>query len=62
MSDTKSTDFKRVAECLYRRHAGKYYALVKVAGKQIRRSLHIADTGLVFEGLKEKWVTASAQT
>jgi integrase len=79
MRDTENVgDFNRVAECLYRHHAGKYYALVKVSGKQIRRSLktkdlalakrrlnkfrtdatrlHVADTGLVFEGLKEKWL------
>ena len=47
MSDTENVgDFKRVAECLYRHSAGKYYALVKVSGKQIRRSLRTRDFAL----------------
>ena len=47
MSGTENAgDFNRVAECLYRHHAGKYYALVKVSGKQIRRSLKTKDLAL----------------
>ena len=35
--------FERVAECLYRNHRGMYFALVKVSGKQIKRSLRTKD-------------------
>ncbi len=37
---------KRIGECLYRHHAGTYYALVKVIGKQIKRSLKTSDLTL----------------
>ncbi len=44
----ESTDgvLKYVGECLYRSHNDKYYALVKVSGKQIRRSLKTTDLAL----------------
>jgi integrase len=43
MGKASSTGLKHVGECLYRHHAGTYYALVKVAGKQIKRSLRTSD-------------------
>jgi hypothetical protein len=33
---------EQVAECLYRNHRGAYFALAKVCGKQIKRSLRSA--------------------
>lgn len=40
----RATPFQKVAECLYRHTpSGNYYALVKRAGKQIRRSLKTKD-------------------
>ena len=37
---SSSPSFEKVGECLYRNpSSGKYYALVKVRGKQIKRSL-----------------------
>ena len=38
-----NASLERVAECLYRNHRGTYFALVKVAGKQIKRSLRTKD-------------------
>ena len=38
--------FKRVAECLYRSHNGRYYALVKRGGKQFKKSLRTTDFAL----------------
>jgi hypothetical protein len=34
---------ERVAQFLYRNHRGAYFALVKVGGKQIKRSLRTKD-------------------
>ena len=39
----RSQDLHRVAECLYRNGNGNYVALVKVKGKQIKRSLKTID-------------------
>ena len=44
---------KRVAECLYRRHTGVYYAFVKHNGKQFRRSLKTKDRQLAERRLKD---------
>lgn len=38
--------FYRVAECLWRNHRGVYFALVKLSGKQIKRSLKTNDLEL----------------
>jgi integrase len=46
MSKEQPRGLKHVGECLYRHHAGTYYALVKVSGKQIKRSLKTADLAL----------------
>ena len=46
-------EFNRVAECLYRIHTGGYYALIKVGGKQIKRSLSTNDQALAKRRLKE---------
>jgi hypothetical protein len=48
-----SQQLKRVGECLYRNGNGKYYALVKVAGKQIKRSLRTGDEKLAKRRLVE---------
>jgi len=46
-SQPESTLFRKVAECLYRHEpSGTYYALVKRAGKQYRRSLKTKDRKL----------------
>lgn len=43
----ETLQFRKVAECLYRHESSKvYYALVKRAGKQIRRSLKTKDRKL----------------
>lgn len=47
------SQFNRVAECLYRIHTGGYYALIKVRGKQIKRSLRTNDQALAKRRLKE---------
>ena len=49
MSEKK---LERVAECLYRNHKGVYFALVKVGGKQIKRSLKTNDQALAKRQLK----------
>jgi len=41
-----SQEFKKVAECLYRNANKDYYGLVKVNGKQIRRSLKTSDLAI----------------
>ena len=46
MSKEPSKGLKHVGECLYRHHRGTYYALVKVGGKQIKRSLRTSDLDL----------------
>lgn len=44
LQPSKESPFQKVAECLYRHlPSGNYYALVKRAGKQIRRSLKTKD-------------------
>ena len=43
----KSQEFNKVAECLYRNGNRLYYALVKVNGKQIRRSLKTSEVQLI---------------
>ena len=42
----KSQEFNKVAECLYRNGNRLYYGLVKVNGKQIRRSLKTNDLAI----------------
>ena len=42
----KESDWKRIGPCLYRYRGGAYYALLKVGGKQIRRSLETNDLPL----------------
>ncbi len=51
-TDTESS-FKRVAENLYRAHNGRYYALVKRSGKQMKKSLGTTDRKLADRKLKE---------
>jgi len=43
----------KVAECLYRNGHGTYFALVKVRGKQIKRSLKTTDSALARRRLAE---------
>jgi integrase len=43
---SKESDWKKVGPCLYRYRGGRYYALLKQAGKQIRRSLETQDLAL----------------
>ncbi|HNC24251.1 MAG TPA: tyrosine-type recombinase/integrase [Opitutaceae bacterium] len=53
-NDAKDGPFQKVAECLYRRRSsGVYYALVKRAGKQYRRSLKTTDRKLAERSLSE---------
>ena len=49
----KSQEFNKVAECLYRNGNRLYYALVKVNGKQIRRSLKTTDLAIAKRRLGE---------
>jgi integrase len=49
----KSQEFNKVAECLYRNGNRLYYALVKVNGKQIRRSLKTTDLAIAKRRLVE---------
>lgn len=44
---------RKVAECLYRNHNGTYIAIVKVHGKQIKRSLETEDAALAKRRLGE---------
>lgn len=54
MKSLQENPFQKVAECLYRHASSKaYYALVKVEGKQIRRSLKTTDRKLAERRLKE---------
>src|SRR3954447_12723121 len=43
----------KVAECLYRNGHGTYFALLKVRGKQIKRSLKTEDAALARRRLAE---------
>ena len=58
----KSQEFKKVAECLYRNGNGIYFALVKVARKQVRRSLKTNDVALAKRRLAEFRGKAKRQT
>ncbi|EDY21114.1 integrase family protein [Chthoniobacter flavus Ellin428] len=51
MSDDQT--LTKVAECLYRNKHGTYFALLKVRGKQIRRSLKTDDSALARRRLAE---------
>jgi integrase len=62
MSEEATPELKRVGECLYRHHAGAYYALVKVAGKQIKRSLRTSDLSLAKRRLSDFRKTATRLT
>ncbi len=42
-SKATESDWKKIGLCLYRYRAGKYYALVKRRGKQIRYCLKTTD-------------------
>lgn len=46
MTTSDGNGLKYIGECLYRNHNDVYYALVKVAGKQIKRSLKTKDLSL----------------
>ena len=43
----------KVAECLYRNAHGTYFALLKVRGKQIKKSLKTEDSALARRRLRE---------
>lgn len=43
MAESTDGALKYVGECLYRSHNDKYYALVKVSGKQIKQSRETPD-------------------
>ena len=49
----KSQEFNKVAECLYRNGNRLYHALVKVNGKQTRRSLKTTDLAIAKRRLVE---------
>jgi integrase len=49
----KSQALKRVGECLYRNGHGTYFALIKVGGKQIKRSLKTSDLSVAKRRLGE---------
>ena len=49
----KSQDLKKVAECLYRNANRVYFALIKVGGKQIKRSLKTDDMAMAKRRLGE---------
>ena len=51
--DQKSQELSRVGECLYRTGKGVYVALIKVKGKQIKRSLKTSDRSLANRRLSE---------
>ena len=52
-TEQKSQSLNRVGECLYRNGIGIYFALVKVGGKQIKRSLKTNDVALAKRRLSE---------
>jgi len=62
MDKSTFSGLKRISECLYRHHGGTYYALVKVAGKQIKRSLKTADLSLAKRRLTDFRNNASRLT
>ena len=47
------SDWKKIGPCLYRYRGEKYYALLKVGGKQIRRSLETNDLPLARRRLSD---------
>jgi integrase len=49
----KSQELKRVGECLYRNANKAYFALIKVSGKQIKRSLKTDDPAIAKRRLAE---------
>src|SRR6266480_3999443 len=49
----KSQQLKRVGECLYRNGNKIYFALIKIAGKQIKRSLKTDDLSIAKRRLSE---------
>src|SRR5438093_9727665 len=49
----KSQQLKRVGECLYRNGNKIYFALIKVSGKQIKRSLKTDDLTIAKRRLTE---------
>jgi integrase len=51
--DRKSQVLKKVGECLYRNGHGTYFALIKVSGKQIKRSLGTNESVLARRRLGE---------
>ena len=55
---TSAPTLTKVAECLYRNGHGTYFALLKVGGKQIKRSLKTDDSALARRRLKELRVKA----
>lgn len=50
---TNARTMTKVAECLYRNEHGTYFALLKVRGKQIKRSLKTEDAALARRRLAE---------
>ncbi len=46
-------EFTKSGECLWRHQSGKYYAIVRVAGKQIKRSLKTDDLALAKRRLRD---------
>src|SRR5438874_12857682 len=53
MVGQKSQQLKRVGECLYRNGRKIYFALIKVSGKQIKRSLKTDDLAIAKRRLAE---------
>jgi hypothetical protein len=49
----KKADLTRVGECLWRHRSLKYYAIVRVRGKQIKRSLKTKDVALAKRNLRQ---------
>ena len=49
----KEPDLTRVGECLWRHQSLKYYAIVRVGGKQIKRSLKTKDLALAKRNLRK---------
>ena len=52
-NEQKSQSLKKVGECLYRNGIGTYFALIKVGGKQIKRSLKTDDGALAKRRLSD---------
>ena len=56
---TNAQTLTKVAECLYRNGHGTYFALLKVRGKQIKKSLKTEDSALARRRLAELRTKAS---